>query len=66
MENKSRNSKLCSVSDDKVCLCCCQEADKLSDEDLYKFLVELKKPSFALKKLKCLPGIMSLCSSYWK
>jgi len=37
-------------------LVCCQEADKLSDDDLYKFLVELKKPAYAMKK-KCLPGV---------
>ena len=33
-----------------------QEGDKLSDEDLYKFLVDLKRPSSVLKRVKCIPG----------
>ena len=33
-----------------------QEADKLSDEDLYKFLADLKRPTSVLKRLKCIPG----------
>jgi len=55
----NRNNKFCVIYFLMVGVsgCCCQEADKLSDEDLYKFLVELKKPSYALKKLKCLPGV---------
>ncbi len=37
-----------------------QEADKLSDEDLYKFLADLKRPSSVLKRLKCIPGTLRL------
>lgn len=33
-----------------------QETDKLSDDDLYKFLADLKRPSSTVKKLKCIPG----------
>ena len=60
--NESRKNQLCVMHCPTVvvCACCCQEADKLSDDDLYKFLVELKKPSYALKKLKCLPGVWAL------
>ena len=35
---------------------CVQESDKLKDEDLYKFLADLKRPSSVLKRLKCIPG----------
>lgn len=35
-----------------------QEADKLSDEDLYKFLADLKRPTSLLKRLKSIPGEM--------
>ncbi|KAG1678326.1 Dedicator of cytokinesis protein 7 [Nymphon striatum] len=34
-----------------------QEGDKLRDEDLYKFLADLKRPASVLKRLKCIPGI---------
>ncbi|XP_026325619.1 dedicator of cytokinesis protein 7 isoform X2 [Hyposmocoma kahamanoa] len=37
-----------------------QETDKLRDEDLYKFLAEIKRPSSALKKLKCIPGTLKI------
>ncbi|XP_014668067.1 PREDICTED: dedicator of cytokinesis protein 7-like [Priapulus caudatus] len=37
-----------------------QESEKLSDEDLYKFLVDLKRPTSGLKKLKCIPGTLKL------
>ncbi|XP_074640781.1 dedicator of cytokinesis protein 7-like [Tubulanus polymorphus] len=37
-----------------------QESDKLSEEDLYKFLADLKRPTSVLKKLKCIPGILKL------
>merc|ERR1719245_1892670 len=37
-----------------------QEAEKLKDEDLYKFLLDLKRPSTALKKLKCIRGELKL------
>uniref|UniRef100_A0A1B0BZM0 Dedicator of cytokinesis protein 7 n=1 Tax=Glossina palpalis gambiensis TaxID=67801 RepID=A0A1B0BZM0_9MUSC len=37
-----------------------QEADKMKDEDLYKFLLELKRPSSAMKKYKCIPGSIRL------
>ena len=33
-----------------------QESDKLKDDDLYKFLADLKRPSSVLKRLKCIPG----------
>ncbi|ELU18915.1 hypothetical protein CAPTEDRAFT_161690 [Capitella teleta] len=33
-----------------------QESDKLSDDDLYKFLADLKKPGSVLKRLKYIPG----------
>lgn len=36
-----------------------QESDKLRDEDLYKFLQDLKRP-LQLKKLKCIPGVLKL------
>lgn len=37
-----------------------QETDKMKDEDLYKFLMELKRPSSAMKKYKCIPGSIKL------
>ncbi|GBM46681.1 Dedicator of cytokinesis protein 7 [Araneus ventricosus] len=37
-----------------------QETDRLRDEDLFKFLVDLKRPSSVLKRLKCIPGILKL------
>ncbi|XP_011501940.1 PREDICTED: dedicator of cytokinesis protein 7 [Ceratosolen solmsi marchali] len=37
-----------------------QENERLRDEDLYKLLVELKRPGSNLKRLKCLPGILKL------
>uniref|UniRef100_T1J9Y0 Uncharacterized protein n=1 Tax=Strigamia maritima TaxID=126957 RepID=T1J9Y0_STRMM len=37
-----------------------QESERLRDEDLYKFLADLKRPSSVLKRLKCLPGILKL------
>ncbi|XP_075219096.1 dedicator of cytokinesis [Lycorma delicatula] len=37
-----------------------QESDKLRDEDLYKFLQDLKRPCSVLKKLKCIPGSLKL------
>ncbi|EDW04302.1 GH11724 [Drosophila grimshawi] len=37
-----------------------QEADKMKDEDLYKFLPELKRPSTVMKKYKCIPGSIKL------
>ena len=33
-----------------------QEGDRLSDDDLYKFLSDLKRPTSVLKRLKCIPG----------
>lgn len=32
----------------------------MKDEDLYKFLLDLKRPSSALKKLKCIRGTLKL------
>ncbi|XP_067927943.1 dedicator of cytokinesis protein 7-like [Watersipora subatra] len=37
-----------------------QEVDKLNEEDLYKFLGEVKRSSSALKKLKTIPGMLRL------
>ncbi|XP_052686723.1 dedicator of cytokinesis protein 7-like isoform X3 [Crassostrea angulata] len=37
-----------------------QEGDRLSDEDLYKFLADLKRPSSVLKRVKCIPGTLKL------
>ncbi|XP_063219662.1 dedicator of cytokinesis protein 7 [Bacillus rossius redtenbacheri] len=37
-----------------------QESDRLSDEDLYKFLQDLKRPCSVMKKLKCIPGTLKL------
>ncbi|PVD22808.1 hypothetical protein C0Q70_16064 [Pomacea canaliculata] len=37
-----------------------QEGVKLSDEDLYKFLVDLKRPSSVLKRVKCIPATLKL------
>lgn len=33
-----------------------QESEKMKDEDLYKFLPDLKRPSTITKKYKCIPG----------
>jgi hypothetical protein len=33
-----------------------QEQDKLADEDLFRFLADLKKPTNLIKKLKCVQG----------
>uniref|UniRef100_A0A915L4Y3 C2 DOCK-type domain-containing protein n=1 Tax=Romanomermis culicivorax TaxID=13658 RepID=A0A915L4Y3_ROMCU len=35
-----------------------QESDKLSDDDLYKYLNEIRKPASLAKKLKCIPGTL--------
>lgn len=37
-----------------------QESERLRDEDLYKFLQELKRPCSVMKKLKCIPGTLKL------
>ncbi|XP_076463063.1 dedicator of cytokinesis protein 7-like isoform X1 [Babylonia areolata] len=37
-----------------------QEGVKLSDEDLYKFLADLKRPSSVLKRVKCIPATLKL------
>lgn len=37
-----------------------QESDKMKDDDLYKCLQELKKPTLVLKKLKCIPATLKL------
>nr|CAD7402776.1 unnamed protein product [Timema poppensis] len=36
------------------------ESDRLRDEDLYKFLQDLKRPCSVMKKLKCIPGTLKL------
>ncbi|XP_008560858.1 dedicator of cytokinesis protein 7 [Microplitis demolitor] len=36
------------------------ESERLRDEDLYKFLIELRRPGSNLKRLKCIPGILKL------
>lgn len=37
-----------------------QESEKMKDEDLFKFLPELKRPSGIMKKYKCIPGSVKL------
>ncbi|XP_078495835.1 dedicator of cytokinesis protein 7 [Ciona intestinalis] len=37
-----------------------QEGERLKDEDLFKFLLDLKRPSNILKRLKCIPGRMKI------
>ncbi len=37
-----------------------QESDKLSDEDLFRCLSELKKSTNLIKKLKCIPGCLKM------
>ncbi|XP_028405418.1 dedicator of cytokinesis protein 7-like [Dendronephthya gigantea] len=37
-----------------------QESDKLKDDDLFKFLADLRRPSSLLKRLKCIPGVLKL------
>ncbi|XP_072019097.1 dedicator of cytokinesis protein 7-like isoform X1 [Amphiura filiformis] len=37
-----------------------QESDRLTDEDLFKFLADLKRPTSVLKRLKCIPGSLKL------
>jgi hypothetical protein len=37
-----------------------QEQDKMKDEDLFKFLPELKRPGSVMKKYKCIPGSIKL------
>ena len=37
-----------------------QESDKLSDEDLFRCLSELKKSTNLVKKLKCIPGCFKM------
>ncbi|GAB6031639.1 hypothetical protein CHUAL_009399 [Chamberlinius hualienensis] len=37
-----------------------QEGERLRDEDLYKYLLDLKRPTSVLKRLKCLPGVLKL------
>uniref|UniRef100_A0A5S6QDK1 Dedicator of cytokinesis protein 7 n=1 Tax=Trichuris muris TaxID=70415 RepID=A0A5S6QDK1_TRIMR len=37
-----------------------QEEDRLTDEDIMKYLAEIRKPSSAIKRLKCIGGTMRL------
>ncbi|XP_062509807.1 dedicator of cytokinesis protein 7-like isoform X2 [Corticium candelabrum] len=37
-----------------------QEGEKLEDEDLYRFLLDLKRPTSTLKRLKCIPGTLKI------
>lgn len=37
-----------------------QEFEKLKDDDLYKFLHELKRPNLIIKKMKCIPATLRL------
>lgn len=37
-----------------------QESEKMKDEDLYKFLPELKRPASVMKKYKYIPGAIKL------
>lgn len=38
-----------------------QETDRLKDEDLFKYLQDLKRPCYLMKKLKVIPGAYYLC-----
>lgn len=42
-----------------VCVFVCQEGDRLSDEDLLKFLSEIKKTSTPQRRIKIIPGHLS-------
>ncbi|XP_057299405.1 dedicator of cytokinesis protein 7-like isoform X1 [Hydractinia symbiolongicarpus] len=37
-----------------------QESEKLSDEDLFKLLADLRRPNSLLRKLKCIQGLLKL------
>jgi len=37
-----------------------QESDRLSDEDLFKILADLRRPSSLVRRLKCIPGTLKL------
>ncbi|XP_035782880.1 dedicator of cytokinesis protein 7-like [Anopheles albimanus] len=37
-----------------------QESEKMKDEELYKFLPELKRPAALMKKHKCIPGSIKI------
>lgn len=37
-----------------------QDNERFRDEDLYKCLMDLKKPSLIMKKLKCIPATLKL------
>ena len=39
-----------------LCMCVCQEGDRLSDEDLYKFLADMRRPSSVLRRLRPITG----------
>ena len=38
----------------------------MSDDDLYKFLADLKRPTSVLKRLKCIPGKTYVQPSIYK
>ena len=38
-----------------------QESDKLADDDLYRYLTEMKKNSLSNRKLKIIPGEQPYC-----
>lgn len=37
-----------------------KEGDRLRDDDLFKYLHELRRSNNALKRLKCIPGTLKL------
>lgn len=39
-----------------------QEGDRLSDEDLYKFLADMRRPSSVLRRLRPITGIFQILS----
>lgn len=41
----------------------CQEGDRLSDEDLLKFLAEIKKTSTPQRRIKTISGLFFTCSA---
>jgi len=38
-----------------------QETEKLSDDDLYRYLADIRKPTGLAKRLKCIPGRYIVC-----
>lgn len=43
------------------CLCILKEGDRLSDEDLYKYLADMRRPSSVLRRLRPVTGNIMQC-----